>query len=114
MWRAGPQTVDGFKRIGNSVLRHSRRVAHGVFFLIFFLSCERAKGFWNILKTDIKESLMPKYPNIGKDPSHISVLLHSTVIFDMMDAATAGGRFLSIISSAAASKNPKADTSAPS
>lgn len=47
-------------------------------------------------------------------PPHISLLLHSTVIFDMIDAATAGRRFISIISSAAASKNPKADTSVPS
>lgn len=58
------------------------------FFFILFLSRERAKGFWNILQTDIKESLMPKYPNIGKDPSllpasHLcSVTLHCHFWYD--------------------------------
>lgn len=58
------------------------------FFFILFLSCERSKGFWNILKTDIKESLKPKYPNIGKDQSllpapHLcSVTLHCRFWYD--------------------------------
>lgn len=58
---------------------------------------------------------MPKYPNMGKDQSLLpaSHLFSATLSFDMIDAASAGGRFLSIFLSAAASKNPKADTLVP-
>lgn len=50
------------------------------------------KDFRNIIKTSIKESLMPKSPNIRNDQSLLSAsypLLHGTSIFDVIDATAA-------------------------